>query len=194
MGSSPRTGPSDARQMSDSRVFAVLLGAAVLVASLFSPWFAIDLGGAARDALVQRTGQIPGGFGEFARGLLAVLPDRIVVDGWRAFERTDIVLLGCALAAGFAALLGRFDVVSLAGGAALVTIVLAMVDQPGPGGELIKLQWGAWLGLAAAAGIVVAGRLGARGEATVTASGTARAAVPPGPAPATPPATVWPPV
>ncbi len=181
--------------MSDSRAFSVLFGAAVLVASLFAPWFAVDLGGATRDAILQQTGQLPGGFGEFARGLLSVLPDRIVVDGWEGFERTDLVLLGCALAAGFAALLGRFDVVSLAGGAAVVTIVLAMVDQPGPAGELVKLQWGAWLGLAAAAAIVVAGQLGARGEARVTAAAPAVAPVPStAAAPATPSATVWPPV
>ena len=183
--------------MSDSRAVAVLLGAAVLVAALFAPWFAVDLGGATRDALAQQTAQLPGGFGEFARGLLSVLPDRIVVNGWEGFERTDIVLLGCALAAGFAALLGRFDVVSLAGGAAAVTVVIAMVDQPGPAGagELIKLQWGAWLALAASAAIVVAGRPGARGDAATAAP--AAPVVPMGAtpaAPAAPTATVWPPV
>jgi hypothetical protein len=178
----PPASCADAQQMSDSRAFAVLLGAAVLVASLFAPWFAVDFSGAARDAFTQQAGQLPGGFGEFARGLLSVLPDRIVVDGWQAFERTDIVLLGCALAAGFAALLGRFDVVSLAGGAAVVTVVLAMVDQPGAGGELIKLQWGAWLALASAAAIVVAGRLGARGEVAAAPA-----------APAAPTVSVWPP-
>jgi hypothetical protein len=178
--------------MSDSRAFAVLLGAAVLVASLFAPWYAVDFGGAAREAFTQQAGQLPGGFGEFARGLLSVLPDRIVVNGWEAFERTDIVLLGCGLAAGFAALLGRFDVVSLAGGAAAVTIVIAMVDQPGPAGagELIKLQWGPWLALAAAAAIVVAGRLGARGEAAAVAAPAPSM----GGAPAAPTASVWPPV
>ena len=180
--------------MSDSRAFAVLLGAALLVASLFAPWFALDFSGATRDAVTQQLGQIPGGFGEFARGLLSVLPERIVVDGWQAFERTDIVLLGCALAAGFSALLGRFDVVSLAGGAAVVTIVIAMVDRPGPGGDLIKLQWGAWLGLAAAAAIVVAGRLGARSAPAPAAPVGAMA--PMGAPPAASAAaktTVWPP-
>jgi hypothetical protein len=179
--------------MSDSRAFVVLLGAAALVASLFAPWFAVDFSGATRDALLQQTGQIPGGFGEFARGLLSVLPERIVVDGWQAFERTDIVLLGCALAAGFAALLGRFDVVSLAGGAAVATIVLAMVDQPGPGGELIKLQWGAWLALASAAAIVVAGRLGGRREAAATPAAPMAPMGAPPTAPTAASATVWPP-
>lgn len=172
--------------MSDSRASVVLFGAALLVAALFAPWFAVDFSGATRDAITQQAGQLPGGFGEFARGLLSVLPERIVVDGWQAFERTDIVLLGCAMAAGFAALLGRYDVASLAGGAAVIAIVLAMVDQPGPGGAPIGLQWGAWLALAAAVGIVVGGRFGARGEAV--------AADPPAAATAAPAATVWPPV
>jgi hypothetical protein len=183
--------------MSDSRAFVVLLGAALLVASLFAPWFAVDFSGATRDAITQQVGQIPGGFGEFARGLLSVLPERIVVDGWQAFERTDIVLLGCALAAAFSALLGRIDVVSLAGGAAAVTIVIAMVDRPGPGGDLIKLQWGAWLGLAAAAAIVVAGRLAARSAPAVAApAAPAGAMAPMGATPTAPAAaqtTVWPP-
>jgi hypothetical protein len=179
-------GRPDARRMSDSRAFVVLFGAALLVASLFAPWFALDFSGATRDAITQQAGQLPGGLGAFASGLLSMLPERIVVDGWQAFERTDVVLLGCGLAAGFAALLGRFDVATLAGGAAAATIVLAMVDQPGPGGELIKLQWGSWLALAAAATIVAGGRLGARGESAPTAA--------PATAAAAPTATVWPPV
>ena len=183
---------AEGRQMSDSRAFAVLVGAAVLVAALFAPWYAFDFSGAARDAITQQSGQLPGVLGEFARGVLSVLPDRIVVDGWEAFERTDIVLLGCALAAGFAALLGRFDVSTLAGGAAAATVVLAIVDKPGPSGagDLISLQWGVWLALAGAALIVVGGRMGARSERSAVSR--------PGPADPTaaaaPAASVWPPI
>jgi hypothetical protein len=150
--------------MTDSRTFAVMIGAAALVAALFAPWYALDFSGAARDALSQQAGQVPGGFGEFARGLLALLPERIVANGWQVFERTDIVLLGCALAAGFSALLGRFDVVGLAGGGAAVATLLAIVDKPGPGGGLVQLQWGAWAALAASCAIVVASRMGGRRE------------------------------
>ena len=104
--------------MSDSRTLAVVVGAAALVASLFAPWYAIELTGPARDAISGQAGQLPEPLAEFARGVLAVLPERIVADGWTALERTDIVLLGCGVAAAFAALLARLDVAALAGGAA----------------------------------------------------------------------------
>jgi hypothetical protein len=150
--------------MSDSRAFGVLLGAAVLVAALFAPWYAIDLGGAARDAISQSTGQLPAALGEFARGMLAILPDRIVANGWQVFEKTDIVLLCCALGAAFAALLGRFDVAALAGGAAAITTVVVMLNRPGPEGvgSIVQMQWGPWVALAGAALIVLAARIGGR--------------------------------
>jgi hypothetical protein len=180
--------------MRELRTQLVLLAAAVLVAGLFAPWYAIDLGGAARDAMAQGSGQLPGALGEFARGLLSVLPDRIVANGWQVFEKSDIVLLCCALGAAFAALLGRFDVAALSGGAAAATTVLAMLDKPGPGGPMISLQWGAWVTLGGALAIVAAARLGVREDL----------AAPPGlpvapvgaaaPAGERPVATVWPPV
>lgn len=144
--------------MNDSRGMAVLAGAAVLVAALFAPWYALDLSGPARDAFAGQTGQLPPALGEFARGLLSVLPERIVVNAWVAFERTDIVLLACALGAGFSALLARLDVAALAGAAAAGTTVLAMVDKPGSGG-FVRLQWGPWLALAAGVTIVAAARM-----------------------------------
>lgn len=155
--------------MSDSRQLWVLAGAAALIAALFAPWYALDLSGAARDAIGQQTGQLPKPLDEFARGLLSVLPERIVANAWETFERGDIVVLGCALAAGFSALLARFDVAALAGGGAAVTVVLAMVDKPGPGrevagpgGDIVQLQWGPWVALAAAGLIVVAAGMSGR--------------------------------
>ncbi|CAN5237201.1 hypothetical protein BH20ACT16_BH20ACT16_02890 [soil metagenome] len=149
----------------DSRTIAVLVGAAALVAALFAPWYAIAFGDAARDAISQQAGQLPGAFGEFTRGLVALLPERIVANGWQVFERTDIVLLGCALAAAFAALMGRLDVSALACAAACAATLLAIVDKPGPGGSaIVSLQWGPWLALAAAGLIVVAAKAGGRRE------------------------------
>lgn len=175
--------------MSDSRVSGVLLGAAIIVAALFAPWYAIELSGAARDTITQQSGQLPGVVGEFARGLLSILPERIVVNGWEAFEKTDVVLLGCALAAGFAAALGRLDVAALAGGGAALATVIAMLDKPGPGGDLIALQWGPWAALAGAAVIVAAARLGAG----ATTSRQPAPAPPPAPPPLSERPTVWPP-
>lgn len=145
-----------------TRIYAVLLGAAALVATLFAPWYAIDLSGVARDAISQQAGQVPGPFGEFARGLLSLLPERVVANGWQVFERTDIVLLGCGLGAAFSALLGRFDVAALAGGGAVVATLLAILDKPGPGGGVVQVQGGAWAALVAGVAIVVAARMGAR--------------------------------
>jgi hypothetical protein len=182
--------------MRDTRTTIVLLAAAAVVGALFAPWYALDLGGAARDAIDQGTRQLPGAMGEFARGLLSVLPDRIVANGWDVFEKTDIVLLCCALGAAFAALLGRFDVAALAGGAAAAATLLAMLDKPGPGGSIVQMQWGPWLALAGALAIVAASRLGASEASNATPS----AAKPPSSAPPAagePPAplaaTVWPP-
>jgi hypothetical protein len=182
--------------MRDTRTTIVLLAAAAIVGALFAPWYALDLGGAARDAINQGTQQLPGAMGEFARGLLSVLPDRIVANGWDVFEKTDIVLLCCALGAAFAALLGRFDIAALAGGAAAAATLLAMLDKPGPGGPIVQMQWGPWLALAGGLAIVAASRLGA-GEvggsrpppADPRAPAPLGAAEPPAPVAA----TVWPP-
>jgi hypothetical protein len=113
---------------------------------------------------------------ELARGVLAVLPDRIVADGWQAFERADVVLTCCAFAAGFAALLGRLGVAALAGAGAGLTTLVAMIDRPGPGNDLVHvhLQWGAWVALAGAALIVVAAlRAAPAAPATAVADWTA---------------------
>ncbi len=143
--------------------------------------------------MTQGTGQLPGVVGEFARGLLSVLPDRIVANAWDVFDKTDVALLCCALGAAFAALLQRLDVAALAGGAAAGITIVAMLDKPGPGGGIVQMQWGPWLALAGALAIVAAARLGV---------GEQRGTAPAGrDAPFTPPAgeqpvaaTVWPPV
>jgi len=179
--------------MSDSRTVAVLFGAVVVVLALFAPWYSIDLGNAARAALTQQSGQLPAVLAEFARGVLAVLPDHIVADGWEAFERTDIVLLCCALAAGFAALLGRLDVAALAGAGAAITTLVAMVHRPGPGNDIVQvhLQWGAWVALAGAALIVVAALRSAPSPVRVQSFPQPDWTVPPPPVEA--PASVAPP-
>ena len=188
-----RPGCSDPARMRNTRASIVLLAAAAVAAALFAPWYALDFGGAAHDAIVRGTGQLPRPLGEFARGLLTVLPDRLVVNGWQIFERTDVVLLCCALGAGFAALLSRFDVSALAGGAAAAMTLVEMLDQPGPGGDVVTLQWGPWLALGGAVTIVAASLIGA-GDARTPAPAAQDA--PPGPAPDQRPvaATVWPPV
>jgi len=63
-------------------------------------------------------------------------------------------IAGCAVATGFGAL-------------ALVLILVRLLDPPGEG---LDLEYGAWLGLAAAAGITVGGYLGMQDQAAGRAS------------------------
>jgi hypothetical protein len=179
--------------MTDSRSAAVVFGAVVVVLALFAPWYAIDLGGAARGALAQQTGQLPPVLAELARGVLAVLPDRVVADGWQAFERADVVLLCCAIAAAFAALLGRLDVAALAGAGAGLTTLVVMIHRPGPGNDIVQvhLQWGAWVALAGAGLIVVASLRSAPSPERVESFPQPDWTVPPSPIEA--PASVAPP-
>src|SRR4051812_4912836 len=79
--------------MTDSRSAAVVSGAVVVVLALFAPWYAIDLGGAARGALAQQTGQLPPVLAELARSVLAVLPDRAALAGAGAGLTTLVVMM-----------------------------------------------------------------------------------------------------
>jgi hypothetical protein len=154
----------------DTRNLGILLGAAMLIGALSAPWFVLDLG-QAREAINAQVGQLPGGFGEFARQIVSRLPDHISVDGWTAFDRNDIVLLFAALAASLAALLDRHDVATLAGGAAAGIVVIAMLSHPGHvPSQYISLSWGPWLALGGAALIVVASRMSSEDEHEPAAS------------------------
>ena len=170
--------------MKDSRTTAIAAFAAVLVGSLWAPWYAIDFGPAARNALGTQTDSLPGVMGDFARQLLTLIPTHIEATAWQAFDKADVILLACAIAAVFAALIDRMDVAGIAGAAAVVTVVVQMLDRPGPS-ELVSLKWGAWLGLAAALALAGASRMGSRREVAATAPApapdwTKPAADPPG--------------
>ena len=144
--------------MSESRTSAIAAGAAVVAGSLWAPWYAIDFGPEARDAIGAQTGQLPGVLGDFARQMLTLLPTHIEATAWQAFEKADVVLFACAIVAVMAALIDRMDVAGIAGGAAAVTVALQMVDRPGPS-EIVSLKWGAWLALAGAIAIAGASRM-----------------------------------
>lgn len=162
----------------------MLLGAAIVIGALFAPWYALDLGPVARDAITSQTDQLPGVVGAFAKQLVTMLPDRIEANAWKAFERTDVVLLAAAIAAAFAALLARLDVAALAGAVIAGTTVWALADPPLPS-EIISPQWGAWLTLAGGVLIVVASKLPARHEPAASAP-PAQYAPPPAAAPPAP--------
>jgi hypothetical protein len=155
-------------------------GAALVLVSLWLPWYGIDL----PDRLPEGMGSAaPTGPGaemaeSFARGLLAAFEQALVVTGWRAFEVTDVVLaLGAgaallavgALAAGSSlapAATGR--VLACAGVAGTLLIVARLVSPPMPA-DMLSTRAGAWTGLAGAVLVAVGGMLAAAQSAGQTA-------------------------
>ena len=101
--------------MSESRTSAIAAAAAVLVGSLWAPWYAIDFSPAARDAVGAQAGQLPGVLGDFARQVLTMIPTHIEATAWEVFDKADIMLFACAIVAVMAALIDRMDVAGLAG-------------------------------------------------------------------------------
>ena len=81
------------------------------------------------------------------------------VSAWTIFEVLDLVLLGAAVAA-VAAAFGRLDSRVLLGAAlvAVVVVVSQLIDPP-PAGQKLEREVGAWLGLAAATGLLAGAAL-----------------------------------
>lgn len=144
--------------MNDSRTTTIAAGSLLVAGSLWAPWYEIDFSSAAREAAGSQTSGLPAFFGEFARQLISLIPSHIEATAWQAFEKTDVVLLACAIVAIVAALVARMDIAGIAGGAAAGTTVLAMVSRPGPS-EIVSLKWGAWIALAGALVIVAGSRM-----------------------------------
>jgi hypothetical protein len=140
--------------MNDTRTSVIGAGAAAVAGSLWAPWYAIDFGPAARQAIGSQTNQLPGVLGEFTRQLLTVIPTHIEATGWQVFEKADVMLFACAIVALFAALIDRMDITVFAAAAAGALTVVQMLDRPGPG-EFVTLRWGPWVALAGA--LVMAG-------------------------------------
>ena len=137
---------ADAPKMNDARTSVIGAGAAAVAGALWAPWYALNFGPQAKGAIGAQTDKLPGAVGDFTRQLLSLIPTRIEATAWQAFEKADVVLLVCAMVAVAAALLGRMDVVGLAGGGAAVVTVVSMVDRPLPP-EILTLEWGPWLSL-----------------------------------------------
>ena len=144
--------------MNDTRTSVIGAGAAAVAGSLWAPWYSIDFGPAARQAVGAQTDQLPGVLGEFTRQLLSVIPTHIEATAWQVFDKADVILFACAVVALVAALIDRMDITLFAGGGAAATTLLQMVDRPGPS-ELISLRWGPWVALAGALLIAGASRM-----------------------------------
>ena len=166
-----------------------LAGALAVVLSLWLPWYQVRIPDELRRAFDHPAGQLPPGFAEFARGLLAVIPASIELNGWQAFEGTDVALALLAGAIAGSVLLSvdvRAILVAAEGIGGLVLV--HMLDQPGPN-QVVSLKVGPWVALAGAVAIA----LSARGEttaasgATTAATGATSAAW----APTNPPVEPW---
>jgi hypothetical protein len=157
-----------------------LCGAIAVIASLWLPWYGITIPDAVRQAVDAQAGQLPAGFADFARGILASLPKSIQLNGWQAFEGADVAIVLIAGAAA-ASVLMAIDVRAVLGAAAAIAglVIVHVLDQPGPN-EIVTVKAGPWVALAGAAAIA----LSARAEPTPAA---APQAFSPAPAPPTDP-------
>jgi hypothetical protein len=157
-----------------------LCGAIAVIASLWLPWYGIAIPDAVRQAVDAQAGQLPEGFADFARGILASLPKAIQLNGWQAFEGADVAIVLIAGAAALSVLMA-IDVRAVLGAAAAIAglVIVHVLDQPGPN-EIVTVKAGPWVALAGAAAIA----LSARAEPTPAA---APPAFPPAAAPPTDP-------
>lgn len=135
-----------------------LAGAIAVIASLWLPWYAITIPDAVRQAVDAQAGQLPQGFADFARGVLASLPQSIQLNGWQAFEGADVAIALIAGAAAITALM-EIDVRAVLGSAAAIAglVVVHILDQPGPN-EIVSVKSGPWVALAGAAAIAFSAR------------------------------------
>ncbi|HEU4975824.1 MAG TPA: hypothetical protein VFT50_12090 [Baekduia sp.] len=165
-----------------------LVGALLTLASLWRPWYAIELPQALRDGLASegaRAASAGSLLGSAVQQLAAALPSRIEADGWQVLRGADVALCAVALAAaalvlGAAGALG--GAVRVEAGAAgrwtagvgLIGLVVALahvVDPPSGGfGIAVRVGDGAWLALVGAAITALGGALAA------TSGGSAPAA------------------
>jgi hypothetical protein len=153
------------------------VGAAALVATLFLPWFEVDL---------------PGAVGNLVNAALA---EQGETSGWSMLGWLVIVFalvaIGCgawlvianATARPVAQLVAASVLTATAGTVAFVVVALrVLVFQPGPN-DLVGLRYGAWLGLLAALALAVGGWWATKDDRT---DAPESAYTPPEPRPAPP--------
>jgi hypothetical protein len=158
--------------------FLALIGALGALASLWRPWYRVELPQGFRDALAGEAANVGGPAGQIAQGLAALLPGSLQATGWQALQGADVALcagavLAAALVVGAAGAFGpavRIDAaaagrgLAVLGGAGLLLCLLHAVDRPGGGmaADVVKLGAGLWLATAGCALVAVGGVLAAR--------------------------------
>jgi hypothetical protein len=164
-----------------------LAGAAATLASLWAPWYRVDLG-SLRDALQQQTGVVGTPAGNFLQSLMALLPRSVSGNAWQTLHQTDVLVAAGSCAAlsarvGAAGTVGPGHRVSLDAAARLSSAAGAVcalfgagraLNPPGPNADL-DVRWGAWACLIGCVAMV-AGGIAARSTGRANpgrASGTA---------------------
>jgi hypothetical protein len=186
--------------------FLALGGALVAFASLWRPWYTIEIPQQLRDLLSGggQLGQDPGLLGQMSRGLATALPSSLSASGWKELEGADVAVTVGALAV-VALVLGaggalsaavRVDTAAsgrlIAAVGALIGLVAVvhLVRKPGGAGagELVHIGDGLWLALGGAAAVLVGGLWAAADTGSATAARTS------GEGFGAPPATAFPPL
>jgi hypothetical protein len=123
-----------------------LIGALAAFGSLWMPWYVVHIA-ALSSRLDTSNTQLPPAFADFARGLLAAIPQNISANGWTAMNGGDVAI---AFLAGGLLLLSFAQadrVISQAAAAGLIGIAaIHIVSPPGPDG-LLTPKAGPWVAL-----------------------------------------------
>lgn len=177
-----------------------LLGAGVLFADLFQPWYEFKLPAGALDGL----GTGGGPFAELIREGLRTIArvGAVPITAWEAFRGLDVALAALALGVAVLVLLrttGREDATGVrapglivaAGGAVMLLVAWRMADRPAPA-QVLHLRTGIWVALGAGAVIALGGWMSARPEREAPGTVPSWGTLPP-PAPAGAPASSIPP-
>jgi hypothetical protein len=168
--------------------FLGLLGAMVALASLWRPWYTVEIPQQLRDVLISEGAKAPGPLGQLVQGLAAAMPETVSPSGWEVLEGADAaVCLGAiavvALVVGAAGTFGsavRVDPraaargVAALGTAGLALVVFHAVHRPiAP--EYVHPAGGLWLALAGCALALLGGlsAMQADGSRAPTAPDTA---------------------
>jgi hypothetical protein len=131
-----------------------------------------------------KSGELVGAAGGLGLLVASFLPwysaDGEDATAWQAFSFVDLVIAAAAVAGLSVGLVVLFRisvsypvagsaVTTLLGGLALLLIVYRLLDPPG---DDLNVEFGAWVGLLAAAGVGVGGYLGMQDPSAIGASST----------------------
>jgi hypothetical protein len=166
--------------------FLGLLGALAALASLWRPWYTVDVPQQFRDAVSTAGAGSGGPLGAFVQGLAAAIPDTISPAGWDALAGADVALcLGAiavaALVIGAAGAFGtavRVDPLAAGRGIAalgaggVVLVLVHLVHRPiDP--DLVHAATGLWMALAGCAGALLGGLMAMQPDGRRAAAGPA---------------------